>query len=183
MDFVLADFLIEHNLTPKIQFHVKSIPWFISDVLVTDFHWMLEKLSSSDNEQLQKAGEKWTNYVKDGKFELVEPTSDFWTGPYEFFRMQTVDKKLYDHLAESHLIIFKGDLNYRKLLGDINWRPETDFSTSLKDFRPSNICSLRTIKADVVSGLQNGKAESLAKEDPKWMESGKFGVISFAGIV
>lgn len=142
---------------------------------------MLEKLRSSDNELLKNAGEKWTNYLKEGKFVLVEPTSDFWTGPYEFFRMQTVDQKLFDHLAESQLLIFKGDLNYRKLLGDINWRPETDFPSSLKHFRPTNICSLRTIKADVVSGLKLGKAETLTAKDPKWMQCGKYGTISFAG--
>ena len=180
VDFILADFILEHNLAPKIHFQVKSIPWFISDVLTTDFNWILEKLRSSDDEQLSITGEKWTNYVKDGKFVLIEPTSDFWTGPYEFFRMETVDKKLYDHLAEAQLLIFKGDLNYRKLLGDINWKPETDFPTSLKEFRPTNVCSLRTVKADLISGIKLGVAEALKKADPKWMQTGKYGTISFA---
>lgn len=93
--------------------------------------------------------------------------------------MREVDPKLYQYLGEAHLVVFKGDLNYRKLMGDMNWDTTDDFITCLRGFQPTNFCTLRTIKADVVCGLEQGKAEALARLNAKWMETGEYGVIQF----
>ena len=47
-------------------------------------------------------------------------------------------------------------------------------------FLPSNLLSLRTLKADVVAGLAAGQAERLALLDPDWMVNGNWGLIQFA---
>ena len=47
-------------------------------------------------------------------------------------------------------------------------------------FLPSNVASLRTLKADVVTGLAPGKAEETAKKDPNWMTGGDWGVVQLA---
>lgn len=60
---------------------------------------------------------------------LVDP---FWTYPHVYSEMQQVDPQLYSGLAEAKLVIFKGDLNYRKLVGDINWETTIDFKISLQ---------------------------------------------------
>lgn len=106
--------------------------------------------------------------------------NDFWTSPYDFVAMEKQNVELFRVLQQSKCLIFKGDLNYRKLMGDINWEPTTEFSKALRTFRPTNVCALRTIKADTVSGLQKGKAEELTTKDPKWMETGEYGLIQFA---
>lgn len=63
-DFCLADKLLER--VDRIDFYVKTTPWFISDVLTTDFHWLLEKMSSSsDNPCLVQLAERWKGYIKD----------------------------------------------------------------------------------------------------------------------
>lgn len=62
-------------------------------------------------------------------------------------------------------------------MGDINWDPTTDFTTALRTFRPTNVCALRTIKADTVSGLKTGVSERLTETYPKWMETGEYGLI------
>ncbi|CAO1371674.1 unnamed protein product [Diamesa serratosioi] len=179
-DFVLADFIIEHKLADKIRFRVKAIPWFISDVLPSDFKYTIEDLKKSDVKVLRDAGTKWDNYVKSGQFVLLEPVDHFWTSPYEFYRMEKLDEPLYKSIGEAYLAIFKGDLNYRKLMGDINWDPTTHFRTALSGFEPTNLCSLRTVKADVICGLPPGKAEELfEKAGPNWMSTGKYGVIQF----
>ena len=50
----------------------------------------------------------------------------------------------------------------------------------MKGFLPTNVASLRTLKADVVTGMEPGKAEEISKKDPNWMESGNWGVIQLA---
>lgn len=93
--------------------------------------------------------------------------------------MREVANDLYQYLAEAQLVIFKGDLNYRKLLADISWDPTDDFLTCLKGFQPTNICSLRTVKADLICGLPQGKAEELDRLDSQWMITGEYGVVMF----
>ncbi|CAD7089490.1 unnamed protein product [Hermetia illucens] len=178
-DFLLADFIIEQNLASKVRFHVKAIPWYISDVTPHDFHWTIDYLLGHQSETLRTLGSRWKKYLENGKFELC-PVNFFWTSPFEFYKMAENDKKLYTELGESKLVIFKGDLNYRKLIGDYNWDRTESFETCLRGFRPSNVCTLRTIKADLICGLKEGVGEELDKSDPDWMVTGKYGVIQFA---
>ena len=51
---------------------------------------------------------------------------------------------------------------------------------SFQGFNPTNILALRTLKADVVTGLENGQAETLLQTDKDWMVNGSWGVIQFA---
>lgn len=87
------------------------------------------------------------------------------------------------------MIVFKGDLNYRKLTGDLQWPKTTSFKTAIQQLATSGlpILSLRTCKADVVVGLPDGVNEKLIKvyKDAGnevgefWSSSGKWAVISF----
>lgn len=178
-DFCLADFLIEKKLAKKIRFHSKAIPWFVSDVTPSDFSYTIETLKNHENKTLAQLGEKWSNFVDSGKFQLIE-TNYFWTTGYEYKFLKKIDLNLHDFLSESKLIIFKGDLNYRKLLGDVNWDPETPFKIALQGFSPTNICSLRTVKADCICGVKREVVEKLSQTEPEWMETGNYGVIQFS---
>lgn len=91
--------------------------------------------------------------------------------------MRAVAPDLYGALSSSDLALFKGDLNYRKLVGDLNWAPTTPFADALGDFRPTRVAALRTLKADVVSGLAEGVAEELDAAGADWMTSGRYAVI------
>lgn len=179
-DFILCDFIIHHKLANKIRFRVKAIPWFISDVLPKDFEWTLSDLEKSEDSILKEAGQKWRGYLKNGQFELIEPADHFFTSPFEFYKMEKISPQLYQSISEAHLAIFKGDLNYRKLLGDVNYSPTTDFRTALNHFEPTNLCTLRTIKADLICGLKPGQFEELWDTDENWMATGQYGVIQFA---
>ncbi|XP_073846525.1 damage-control phosphatase ARMT1-like isoform X1 [Musca autumnalis] len=177
-DLILAEYLLEKNLASKVRFHSKPMPWFVSDVTPSDFHYTFEYLSNHKLSYLNEQGQKWKEYVAEGKFELAT-VSYFWCSPIEYYKMREVDFDLYKYLGEAHLVIFKGDLNYRKLLGDMNWDPTDDFLTCLRGFQPTNLCTLRTVKADVICGLKQGKAEELFRLNPKWMETGEYGLIKF----
>lgn len=90
--------------------------------------------------------------------------------------------KFFFRMKEAKLIIFKGDLNYRKLFGEKNWEPTTSVATALKEFEPTRLCILRTLKADIICGLKPGVAEELDKKDPQWLTSGNYGVIQYSEI-
>lgn len=71
-------------------------------------------------------------------------------------------------------------MNYRKLFGETNWDPTTPINVGLQEFNPSKLCILRTIKADIVCGLEKGIAEKTEQIEPKWMETGNWGLIQFS---
>lgn len=173
--------MVAKGLAQKVRFYVKSIPWFISDVTKPDFDRFLHRFKSSDDEILNQLGKRWSDYVDDGIWSIEE--HDFWTLPVDFSRMYEVDPELYKKLAKAKLLVFKGDLNYRKLFGERNWDPTTPVEVALQNFHPSKLCTLRTCKADIVCGLPEGLAEKLSQESDDWKTSGKYGLIQFCGKV
>lgn len=92
-DLLLADFLLEQKLCTKVRFHVKVMPWFISDVTPTDFDETIKEMSKVPGVLSDFAG-KLQRYIKDDKL-------FFWTWPYEFHEMAKVNEKLYNPLQES----------------------------------------------------------------------------------
>ncbi|KAK0093970.1 hypothetical protein PV326_012205 [Microctonus aethiopoides] len=175
-DMCLAVFLMTKNLAQKIRFYVKSIPWFISDTMKKDFIWLIDNMKNSSAIYVRELGEKCWNYIENGQWTIE--VESFWTEPYDFSEMKHNSPELYAKLSEAKLIIFKGDLNYRKLLGDINWMYETNLATALRGFKPTNIVTLRTIKADLIVGLSCEKATELFKKQENWMTTGQYGLIN-----
>ncbi|KAH8394876.1 hypothetical protein KR222_008452 [Zaprionus bogoriensis] len=177
-DLILAEYIIDQGLAQKVRFNVKAIPWFISDVMAHDYHWTLDFLVAQSTPVLSELGKKLKRLTDEGKLELA-PQEYFWTSPYEFYRMAEVAPALYERLSQAQLVLFKGDLNYRKLLGDYSWDYTESFETCLRGFRPTNVGSLRTIKADLVCGLPAGKSEELFAKNKEWMLTGEYGTVQF----
>ncbi|GAA5931130.1 damage-control phosphatase ARMT1 family protein [Sporobolomyces koalae] len=205
-DLVLADFLI--TLTPfcsQVVIHPKLIPWFVSDVQPHDFEILLSTLADpdffpdlppSDLESLETVAKRWKSYVESGKFKLSVPSelkmgqqgndsriqlAEFWTSPFPFCDLPQVAPELLQELQRSKLVIFKGDLNYRKLVSDAWWEPSSSFQDALGPLKGKiDLLSLRTLKADTVVGLPQGKAEELDKVDKNWRVNGKYAVVSFS---
>nr|CAH7749688.1 unnamed protein product [Callosobruchus chinensis] len=178
-DLCLADYIISTKMADTVMLYVKTIPWFISDVMMHDLHWMLHQMKKLDDKYIKPLGERWSEYIEDGTWKVIE--SDFWTLPFDYTHMKKVDPDLYDELGRCKVVFFKGDLNYRKLFGEKNWNPSTLVETGLQGFHPSRLAILRTIKSDVVCGLPEGIAETIEEQDPKWMERGDWGLIQYCG--
>ncbi|GAA5874927.1 hypothetical protein JCM8547_003613 [Rhodosporidiobolus lusitaniae] len=207
-DLVLADWLVSlSSHVSEVVIHPKLIPWFVSDVQPHDFVSLLASLkspssffgassgsglSAEDEAALAALGERWQGYVESGKFKLSVPTeyqmgeqagetADFWTSPLPFPALPTAAPSLLTNLKKSSLVLFKGDLNYRKLVGDALWPTTTSFSDALGPLAGHfPLLSLRTIKADSVVGLAPGVPEAVEKIDPRWRYNGKYAVVSFA---
>ncbi|KAI5959370.1 HRT2 [Candida pseudojiufengensis] len=193
-DLILSLFLLDSGLTSKIILHFKEIPWFVSDSMIKDFYDLINQLKDSqffpeiyknDSESITLVFEKIENYVT-GKQIIIE-SNPFWTLDYNYWYIPEFPE-LYNDLKNSNLVIFKGDLNYRKLTGDLQWPKTTTFKESIQQLAETDlpILSLRTCKADVVVGLPEGLNEQLIKtyeelgnEGKFWSSSGKWAVISY----
>ncbi|KAE9532555.1 hypothetical protein AGLY_009636 [Aphis glycines] len=184
-DMCLADFFITYGFAEVVVFHGKSIPWYVSDVTKPDFEHFLNCLvNECTSSALQQIGNRWNNYYKTGKFKIE--CEEFWTLPHCYSTMATEDSELYKKLACSQLLIFKGDLNYRKLIGDINWLPSTTFKSALCRFQPTAVVALRTLKCDCVCGLncdyetkidENDKDNNYRCSTNYWQVNGKYAVV------
>jgi hypothetical protein len=78
--------------------------------------------------------------------------------------------------AGASVVLFKGDANYRRVIGDAAWPPATPFAEGCAYF-PAPLVCLRTMKSDAVLGLSEGLAERLDAEDRDWRINGKRGVV------
>jgi hypothetical protein len=118
-------------------------------------------------------------YEKDGIW--VYEQHPFWCTGYTFWELHSEAPDLFLHLSNSDLVIFKGDLNHRKLTYDCAAPASTPFDIAIGSMASAagapKVCSLRTIKSDVVVGLGSegdSVAEKLDKDEPGWKISGKY---------
>lgn len=196
-DLNLALFLLDSGLAKQVVFHCKDIPWFVSDTMPKDFDNLVAQLGdpsffldiynvASDKDAVAFFLANLKTYVADGSIEVKQ--HKFWTSSANFWSIPA-EKDLYQDLLLSNLVIFKGDLNYRKLTGDLEWAKTTPFVTAIQDLASSKlpVLALRTCKADVVVGLPEGLNEKLVAEYASagnegifWTASGKWAVISFS---
>ena len=176
-DLCFADFLLEKKFCQQVRFHVKDIPWFVSDASRADVNWTVQQCMSSTEEEISELGKRWQTYLDDSRFLIVNKS--YWTYGSDFAAMKNLDPVVYKDLSPAVLVIFKGDLNYRKLVGDRTWPTTTSFEEALHGFCPAPLCTLRTLKADVVVGLAEGKAEQLQAGNAKWMVTGEYAVVQF----
>lgn len=232
VDLILAGYLLSAGLATQVILRPKSIPWFVSDVLPGDFAALLSAVANpralydvqSEDEQLQDKGapqplseteeqdlkflfQEWAVLHAEGQ--LMMRPSRYWTAGGSFWRLPHEEPELHEDLKEAELVIFKGDLNYRKLTADVRtlspshplnqilthtqaaWDPTTPFTDAIGPMGPSsgvNVLSLRTCKADVVVGLPAGKDEELRAMEGgggdsgarKWAWNGKWAVVNLS---
>ncbi|XP_054252496.1 damage-control phosphatase ARMT1 isoform X1 [Indicator indicator] len=168
-DLVLADFLLLSKLADEVHFHGKSIPWYVSDTTRHDFNWTIKQLQSANHMWMSRCGINWEGNLKKGVWVYCDHM--FWTLPHDFSSMAEVAPDLHADLQKSNLLLFKGDLNYRKLTGDRKWEYSVPFHQALNRFHPAPLCSLRTLKSDTQVGLKPGQGEQIQASEPEWMES------------
>ncbi|GET38772.1 hypothetical protein MiSe_35310 [Microseira wollei NIES-4236] len=173
-DLCLVDFLLATNAAKTIYLQLKAHPTFVSDAMIKDIHQTIEFLGKDSDTQVQMLASRWRWYIESDRLRLCHDL--FWTSPLAFWEMPDA---LRQELSESDLILIKGDANYRRLLGDRHWPFTTRFEDIVTYF-PAPMVALRTLKAELASGLQLEQIETLNREDPQWLTNGRWGVIQFA---
>ncbi|KAH6697292.1 DUF89 domain protein [Plectosphaerella plurivora] len=194
-DLVYSLYLLDAGLASKIRLHVKSIPWFVSDVMRPDIGILFEAIQSM-NGPASDLGSTLKKLFDDTRITIHEHR--FWTTGCDFHEMPSAAPDLFLALRASTLVIFKGDLNYRKLVRDAAWPYSTPFKNALgalaggsrsDDLRRTNgsapglkVVALRTNKADVCVGVDESTLQRMEKEAPgaAWVRNGKYAVVSFS---
>jgi uncharacterized protein with ATP-grasp and redox domains len=131
VDLILATYLLSTKLATTIVLHPKNVPWFVSDVTPPDFSMLLNALSDAKTFFAEETGtglsseeadsmdfffQKLVSFYQSGQ--IIIRSNPFWTTQYGFWHLPRA-VNLYEDLKQSELVIFKGDLNYRKLTGDV----------------------------------------------------------------
>ncbi len=170
MDLALIDFLLEAGLAKEVRLYLKPQPFFVSDAMTTDVKAGLDALQAGG-----KAARALANRTEDALERRDLALIEHWFSTTSLFYYQLPDDLLAE-LAGMELVIFKGDVNYRRLLGDAHWPPTAPFADAVSYF-PAPLVALRTLKGEIIAGLAPGQAERLAVEDPAWLVNGRRGVI------
>ena len=203
-DLMLAAFLLQTKLATKCVFHAKDMPYMVSDVMLKDFDILVADLhdreffpsgaaTTPESQALDLFADDITKFNNTGL--LSFEADSFWTTDLDYWNIDPSETtyhgaNVHAELKNSDLVIFKGDLNYRKLTGDRKWPRTTSWETAIGPLAHNGITllSLRTCKADVQVALKEGVDEELSalweKDHPGqgswWCSSGKWAVICFA---
>jgi len=96
-------------------------------------------------------------------------------------RLADAPAELHECYAAADLVIVKGDLNYRRVVGDAHHDPTTPFADACTSF-PTRLLALRALTSDVIVGLN---AQTLAAQNATntaWRTNGSRAVIQSHGL-
>jgi len=162
-DLLLAADLLRSGLATRVELHLKPHPTFVSDATTAD---LVATVEHAGNAGLWDA-------LRDGRIEVVAHRFSVQPLPY-----RDMPDDLAGRLAAATLTIAKGDLNYRRLIDDRDWPPTDTFAERTAYF-PSPVVALRTLKSDVIVGLDAATVERLDRYDKSWRTRGKYAVVQF----
>ncbi len=154
-DLALIDFLLATGRAGTVTLHVKPQPTFVSDAITADVHTALRLLPAPVAGRLRAAA---------AAGRLTLSTHAFYCAPYSYHHAPA---DLLAAFGAADLTILKGDLNYRRLVGDRHWPATTPFVTAAGYF-PGRVVTLRTLKSDVVVGLAPDTLAALDATGGPW---------------
>ncbi|RBO92793.1 damage-control phosphatase ARMT1 family protein [Nocardia puris] len=173
-DLVLIDHLLNTSRAQRVSLYLKPAPYYVSDATMADLLATLRVMIDSRFEGAAAIGRRLRDAMVDGQLELR--THEFFCAPLDY---RDLPEDLATELARSTLTILKGDLNYRRLLGDRNWPPTTVFGDLVAYF-PTPVAALRTLKSDVIAGLTAECVRELDATGRPWRTTGEYAVIQVA---
>ncbi|WEH43883.1 damage-control phosphatase ARMT1 family protein [Streptomyces sp. AM 2-1-1] len=172
-DLVLIDHLLTHGHAERVLLHVKPAPYFVSDAMTADVVDCFRRLVEAPGEAGRIGRRLWTA-MAGGAVEVR--THPFFCAPLPYEEMPD---DLRQEFAGAALTLVKGDLNYRRLVGDRRWNATEPFAR-LTAYFPGAVAALRTLKSDVVVGLEQETLDTLEASGAAWRTSGTHALIQCA---
>jgi len=170
-DLLLIAHLLDTGRVERAVLHIKPYPYYVSDATTADVLDALRRLTGARGAAAEHGRLLWAA-MTDGR--LTVRAHPFSAAPLPYADMPG---DLREELAAAALTIVKGDLNYRRLVGDRLWPPTTSFSDVTTHF-PGPVAALRTLKSDVITGLTpTTEAALVAAEGQRWRTGGTHALI------
>ncbi|WP_333775511.1 damage-control phosphatase ARMT1 family protein [Streptomyces sp. IBSBF 3136] len=170
-DLLLIAHLLTEGRIGRAVLHVKPYPYYVSDATTADVVDALRRLVAAPGAAAEYGRALWTA-MADGR--LTSAAHPFSCAPLPY---ADAPDDLRAGFAAATLTIVKGDLNYRRLVGDRMWPPTTPFDEVTAYF-PGPVAALRTLKSDVITGLTAAIESALvAAEGQRWRTGGTHALI------
>lgn len=169
-DLLLIDHLLDTYTAEQVILHLKPAPYYVSDATPTDVSACLRTLTEAGPGTAAVA-RRLLGAAASGSLRFE--TDPFYCAPLPFHQ---VPKHLSRRYATARLVVLKGDLNYRRLVGDTNQPATTSFTEATRHF-PAPAAALRTLKSDVVVGLDPAGVARLDSTGEPWRTNGRYAVI------
>ncbi|MAY79098.1 MAG: hypothetical protein CL802_16330 [Citromicrobium sp.] len=168
-DLLLCSALLEDSQS-TVTLHLKPWPMFVSDALTSDVDRSLDAFAAGST-QLSGVAARLKQAAAEGRF--VTAAAVDWGEPRAFDAMSP---SLTATLAAADLVLLKGDLNYRRCIGDRSWPATTPIAQAANvPFGPT--FALRVLKSEAVAGLAVSEEAALDAEQPQWRTNGKFAMV------
>ncbi|MDX2546632.1 damage-control phosphatase ARMT1 family protein [Streptomyces sp. WI04-05B] len=175
-DLLLLDHLLTRGYSDRAVLHVKPHPYFVSDATTADVVDALRRLTRAPGAAASYGRRLWSA-LAEGR--LVVRAHPFSCAPLPYAAMPG---DLRDEFASATVTVMKGDLNYRRLVGD-RLRPPTTPFADVTAYFPGPVAALRTLKSEVIVGLDDRTESALvAAEGQRWRTSGTRAVIQVSSV-
>lgn len=174
-DLLLADELLATDpqsgasLATSVELHVKPAPYYISDATAADVGKCLRRLRGMSG-LLGAAGTRLFEHAATGRLRIA--THPFWCSPLSFHELPADLRARLD----GRFLLVKGDLNYRRLIGDCWWDPTTPFADAVR-YLGLPVAALRAAKSDAIVGVSREQVERLDAAEPDWRLNGRHSLI------
>ncbi|MBP2705934.1 protein-glutamate O-methyltransferase family protein [Microbispora sp. RL4-1S] len=169
-DLLLADHLLAEGLAERAVLHVKPQPYFVSDATPADVAAGLRRLADAPGEAGKAGGRLW---AATGSGRLALRAHPFACAPLPY---RDMPDDLRAEFAAASLTITKGDLNYRRLVGDLMWPALTPFA-EVTGYFPGPLVALRTLKSDALVGVPEPVLAALDAAGRPWRTTGTHAMI------
>ena len=170
-DLLLAAHLLAHGRAGRVVLQVKPYPYYVSDATPADVVDALRKLTRAPGAAAGYGRRLW-EAMADGR--LTVRAHPFSASPLPYTELPD---DLRAEFAAAAVTIVKGDLNYRRLVGDRRWPPTTPFA-EVTGYFPGPVAALRTLKSEVITGLSaRTEAALVAAEAQRWRTGGTHALV------